>query len=109
MSRKTGLQYETIKALQKLLHQKEVREEDLVSHFDTLNQADKLAVSNLRRTANLVRSLKRTSIDQSSEQSHKFNIRELIDDLLVTLHCYSQRPRTGMQFRYRISAPTTLN
>jgi hemerythrin-like metal-binding protein len=84
---------ETIKHLNSLLKQDEVKEEDIVSHLDILVQADKLAVSNLSRAVNLVRSFKRTSIDQSSEHAREFDIRELIDDLLTTLHSQFKRTR----------------
>lgn len=77
---------ETIKQLNAMLSQDEVSEEDLASHLDTLQKADRLAVSNLQRAAELVRSFKRTSIDQTSEQSRDFNFRELIQDVISNLH-----------------------
>jgi hemerythrin-like metal-binding protein len=92
---------ETIRQLNSLLKQDEVKEEDIVSHLDSLALADKLAVSNLNRAANLVRSFKRTSIDQSSDHIREFDVRELIDDLLTTLH--SQFKRT--QIKIEIHCP----
>lgn len=88
---------ETLKQLDTLLRQEEVSEEELRSHLDTLNQAGKLAMSNLQRAANLVRSFKRTSIDQSSSQTVRFNLNELIRDLLLTLHSQFKRTRINIE------------
>jgi signal transduction histidine kinase len=84
---------ETIKALNAMLALDEVKEEDILHQLDTLKQADKLAISNLRRAADLVRSFKRTSIDQSSDQIRKFNMKELLDDVLATLHSQFKRTK----------------
>ncbi|MEI7455380.1 MAG: DUF3365 domain-containing protein [Nitrosomonadales bacterium] len=88
---------ETIAQLHLMLKMDEVREEDIEHHLDTLSQADKLAISNLRRAADLVRSFKRTSIDQSSDQARKFNMRELLDDVLATLHSQFKRTRIKIE------------
>jgi len=85
---------ETLKDLNAMLSQEEVSEDEFASHLDTLRQTDKLAVSNLRRAADLVRSFKRTSIDQSSDQASSFKIHELINDVLTTLH--NQFKRTNI-------------
>lgn len=77
---------ETLKQLKALLTQDEVSEDDFVALLDSLDQAGKLAMSNLNRAANLVKSFKRTSIDQVSEQSSEFNLRDLINDVLATVH-----------------------
>lgn len=87
---------ETLKSLTAMMQQEEVREEDLLRHIDTLNQADKLAFANLRRAADLVRSFKRTSIDQASEAVRQFVLRELIDDVLVTLHNQFKRTQIAI-------------
>ena len=85
---------ETLKDLNAMLSQEEVSEDEFASHLDTLRQTDKLAVSNLRRAADLVRSFKRTSIDQSSDQASNFKMHELINDVLTTLN--NQFKRTNI-------------
>jgi signal transduction histidine kinase len=84
---------ETIKQIRSMLAQEEVSEEDFIAHLDTLDQADKLSVSNLKRAAQLVRSFKRTSVDQSSDQARKFNMLELIQDVLATAHSEFKRTK----------------
>jgi len=73
-------------AIEKLLEQEEVDEEDLVKRLDTIKETAKLTLSNLRRTANLVKSFKRTAVDQSSDNVRQFVVKTLIEDIINTLH-----------------------
>ena len=71
--------------ISKMLSQEEVSEEALQEELTDLRQSSALAMANLRRAANLVQSFKRTSIDQASEQSRAFEMKELINDVLFAL------------------------
>lgn len=82
---------EALKEIDALLKNEEVREEDLRADLETLRQTSSLALSNLRRAANLVRSFKRTAIDQMSEETREFDMRELIQDVLLALHNFLKR------------------
>ncbi len=77
---------DTALQLSRLLEQEEVHEEDLESGLTAMKQAADLALTNLNRAAELIRSFKRTSVDQSSEQSRNYNFRELIRDVTNSLH-----------------------
>lgn len=77
---------QTLKDIDALLKQEEVSEEDLRGHLATLHQSGELALSNLKRAANLVQRFKRSSIDQISEQARVFGVRGVIDDVVFTLH-----------------------
>jgi signal transduction histidine kinase len=68
-----------------LLSQEEVSEQDLRNELDGVRQGSALAMANLRRAANLVQSFKRTSIDQTSEHARRFEMKELINDVLFAL------------------------
>lgn len=76
---------EVLNEIDGLLRQEEVHEDDLRNRLETLRQSGGLALANLRRAATLVQRFKRTSIDQTSEQHRRFNLRELIDDLMASL------------------------
>jgi two-component system NtrC family sensor kinase len=76
---------ETLAHISQMLSQDEVSEEALRAELDSLRQGGALALSNLRRAANLVQSFKRTSIDQASELVRPFVMKELISDVLFTL------------------------
>jgi signal transduction histidine kinase len=75
----------TLDGIDRMLSSEEVSEDDLREALGTLREGDALAISNLRRAANLVQSFKRTSIDQTSEATRVFNLRELINDVLFAL------------------------
>lgn len=76
----------TLDKINRLLDDEEVSEDALRAELASLRQGEGLAMSNLRRAATLVQSFKRTSIDQATENERTFNIRELIEDVLHTLH-----------------------
>ena len=84
-------QEQTVTELDALLDSEEVREEELRDQLTILRQSSVLALSNLRRTAGLIQSFKRSSVDQVSEQIRVFNVRELIDDILFALHNFLKR------------------
>jgi signal transduction histidine kinase len=69
-----------------LLQREDVSEQELRGELESLRSGSQLAVANLRRAANLVRSFKRTSIDQSSEHLRDFQMGELIRDVLFVLN-----------------------
>jgi len=77
---------ETLNRIDSLLSSEDVNEETLRSELASLRLGGALALSNLRRAAKLVQSFKRTSIDQSSDTLRDFSMKELIDDVLFTLH-----------------------
>jgi hemerythrin-like metal-binding protein len=77
---------ELLDRIEGLLESEEVSEEALRSELAELRRCGALALSNLRRAANLVHSFKRTSIDQTSELVREFSMKELIDDVLFSLH-----------------------
>ncbi len=77
---------ETLRQIDTLLRQEDVSEQDLRAHLATLQQGGELALSSLKRAADLVQRFKRSSIDQTSEQPRVFRMRELIEDVVHSLH-----------------------
>jgi len=76
---------ETLNKIDQLLASEEVSEDELRAALASLREGDGLAISNLRRAANLVQSFKRTSNEQASDHERPFIVRELIDDVLYAL------------------------
>lgn len=76
----------TVEHLRELLAAEEVHEDQLLEHFDTLDEAARLALSNLRRAAELIQGFKRTSIDQTSEEVRAYRLDEVIDDVRLSLN-----------------------
>lgn len=76
---------ESSQYIEQMLMQDEVKEEDLVSTLETIRDASKLVLSNLNRSADLVGSFKRTSIDQSIENLSFYCLKDTIMDVLTTM------------------------
>ncbi len=77
---------ETIDQLQALLVKDEVTEQELMQQLGYLREGHHLALTNLRRAADLVQRFKRTSIDRGSQQKREYQLAELIQDVLTALH-----------------------
>jgi hemerythrin-like metal-binding protein len=76
---------EIVGELTALLGQEEVSEEDISTRLSVLDQASSLALNNLSKAAGMVRSFKRTAVDQSSEADRDFALSEVIEDVLASL------------------------
>lgn len=76
---------DTLQKLATLIQQDEVSEQTLNAQISDLKESNTLALSNLRRTAELVHRFKRTSIDRSSQHKRGFRLIEVIEDVLTTL------------------------
>lgn len=68
-----------------MLSQDEVNENDLVAALETIAEAGKMTLANLHRAAGLVRSFKRTSIDQSEDTKRLFKLSDIIQDIILSL------------------------
>ncbi|MBF0342370.1 MAG: HAMP domain-containing histidine kinase [Magnetococcales bacterium] len=77
---------EVIHHLNGLLSGEEVDMEELTATLDQIQQSADLGMSSLRRAAELVSRFKRTSIDQTSEETRTFLMGEILQDILATLH-----------------------
>lgn len=66
--------------------QQTMKKSDFDNYLDTSNQAATLIRNNLERTAELVRSFKQISVDQSSDEQRTFNVKEYIHQTLTSIH-----------------------
>ncbi len=58
----------------------------LNNYVDGSRRAAELLLSNLQRAANLVSSFKQVAVDQTSEQRRRFDVAEVVDEILAMLH-----------------------
>jgi len=72
--------------IKRMLASEEVEEEELEEVLDIIAEGTELTLNNLRRAAELVQRFKRSSIDRASEKIRQFRVRELVEDVLVSLH-----------------------
>jgi signal transduction histidine kinase len=64
----------------------ELTEEAIVAFFGTLEESNLIIQNSLSRAAELIRSFKRVSVDQSSDVKRDINMREYIQDIIRTFH-----------------------
>lgn len=96
---------ELIRQLHLMLKQDEIDEEELEDLLNQLKQSAELGLSSINKAANLVSRFKRTSADQSSEESRTFNIYEVIQDILSTLNTTFKKT----QIEITLLCPTQIN
>ncbi|QEN05401.1 HAMP domain-containing protein [Thiospirochaeta perfilievii] len=56
------------------------------SYVDLASESSRMILSNLLRAANLIKSFKKVAVDQSSEEKRSFNLKEYIDEILLSIH-----------------------
>lgn len=55
-------------------------------YIEDCNEASTIILKNLERAAALLRSFKQVSVDQSNESRRVFNVKEYLDEILLSLH-----------------------
>ncbi|SIS75591.1 sensor histidine kinase [Neptunomonas antarctica] len=78
----------------------------LDDYLSNAEQGIVLAESNLNRSANLVKRFKRLAIDRVSEDIVKFQLKQVVDDLLLSLH--SRLKTAGVDAVFHSEKPITL-
>lgn len=71
--------------LRKNFEEDQLTEEELVKFLSTSNDLANQINSNVEKTANLIRTFKQVSVDQTSEHKRQFNVKDYIKDILFSL------------------------
>ncbi len=98
---------EALNVMDRLIRQDEVSEEEIQGQLSVLRDSSTLAMSNINRAANLIRSFKRTSIDQVSEHARIFELCEIIDDVLLSMR--NSLKKTGILIHVDCPAGLKIN
>ncbi len=59
---------------------------DFEDYINLAAGSSKIMLSNMKRAANLIQSFKQVAVDQSSEERREFEIKEYIDEILMSLN-----------------------
>jgi signal transduction histidine kinase len=92
------------KKINKLMEQEEIDVDELLASIASIDEGAGLTLSNLERAANLVTSFKRTAVDQTSNEIRSFNIHQVINDTINTLHNQLKRTHIDIQ----VDCPSAL-
>lgn len=95
----TGASYlqEELRQLQKNAFSGKFTQKDLTDFIETSNEACHIITENLGRAANLIKSFKRVSVDQTSQLIREFNLAEYINDTLLSLRPALKKTRLQVQ------------
>ncbi|MEG6584512.1 sensor histidine kinase [Dendrosporobacter sp. 1207_IL3150] len=69
------------------------RRQHLVEYLEDIEEAAAITYKNLERAAKLVHSFKQVSVDQSSEARRAFNVREYLDEILLSMQPQIKRTK----------------
>jgi len=59
---------------------------DMENYLKIATKSSGMILGNLRRAANLIHSFKQVAVDQTTNEKRKFNLKEYIDEILLSLH-----------------------
>ena len=84
----TGITYlfEEGEKLEKLFFDGSLSEEDFKSYLETNKTLNQSIQNNLTKAAELVKSFKQVAVDQSSDEDREFNLKEYMEEILLSLH-----------------------
>lgn len=77
---------------------------ELERYLETGKEAAQIVLSNLKRTAELIRSFKIVAVDQCSEQQRRFNVKEYLNEILLSLRPKLKKTR----HRVTVNCPENL-
>ncbi|MCV6636727.1 ATP-binding sensor histidine kinase [Candidatus Albibeggiatoa sp. nov. NOAA] len=72
--------------LQKLYQDNKMKRSDLEKYLRSASQGAEFVLNNLSRASELIQGFKQVAVDQSTEQQRKFELREYLDEILLSLH-----------------------
>lgn len=70
-----------------------MKRQDFEDYLDICSESTRLLNSNLNRAGQLIRSFKQVAIDQSVEEKRRFNFREYLDEILLSLRPMLKKTR----------------
>jgi signal transduction histidine kinase len=81
----SGLAEQT-KQIAEKYKQNKISKGEFKDYMNLANQSAGLILSNMKKAASLIQSFKQVSVDQSTEQKRKFNLKEYTDDVIRSLY-----------------------
>jgi signal transduction histidine kinase len=77
---------------------------DLEQYLHTIQEAAQILLSNLQRTADLIRSFKIVAVDQCSEMLRQFDLKEYLEEILLSLRPKLKKTRHSITLK----CPSTI-
>lgn len=77
--------------------QEGLRRSEFLAFLETVEETSQLVTANVERAANLIQGFKRVSVDQASEQRQVFDLRDYLDDVIISLRAELNRTGTEVE------------
>ncbi|QSZ42413.1 HAMP domain-containing protein [Sulfurimonas aquatica] len=74
------------KELTRQINEGTIKKSTMLKSLDVLNESSQVLMLSIKRAADLIRSFKKISIDQSVESRQKFNLYSYLEEVLLTFH-----------------------
>ena len=93
------------KKIIKLYESKDMGEEDFEEYLEKSKVISQTVTSNLLKAADLIKSFKQVAVDQSSESKRTFNLKEYIEEILLSIHNVTKKTKHNIL----VQCPELLN
>ncbi|MEG4940393.1 ATP-binding sensor histidine kinase [Microcoleus sp. F4-D5] len=77
----------------------QIKRSELEKFLDTAMQSSNMILSNLTRAADLIHSFKEVAVDQSSELKRKFNVKNYLEEILISLTAKLKRTKHKIKIK----------
>ena len=99
-----SVQSEQLRGLKKQMQAHTLKASDLEQYLVTASQAGQLVDDHLARAAHLVRSFKQVSVDRSSDERRRFELKHFLEELIENLEiAWKRRP-----IQFQLTCPPDL-
>lgn len=83
--------------LQRLYSKGDLKRSDLENYLGTIDEVARSILINMERAAKLISSFKQVAVDQSSEEKRRFDLKEYINEVLLSLRPKYKKTGHGVQ------------
>ncbi len=81
-----------------------IKKSDILSYLSTASESSRLILSNADRAAHLIQSFKQIAVDQTSEARRRFDLKQYIDEVIMSLSPRLRQTRVKVE----VSCPPDL-
>lgn len=92
---------EQVQLYQQLYQADKLTRSDFEKLIELMAQSSKIILGNLGRASELVKSFKQLAVDQTSDEQREINLKNYIEELLISLHPYFRK----QAYRYQVTCP----
>jgi len=98
-----------IRTIRRLDQERTLTKSSFQEFLDTCDETQNILYSSLKRTADLVSSFKKVSVDQHVDEKRKVNLCEYLDDVLLSLGPQLKRSKVTIETQFPTKIVTTTS